>query len=102
MRMAELERSLSNSSFQTSQSSIAKIDEFDQKKTQAAVHTQNNKGTLGFWFRRSDFYVTGLDFVCSRISIMTQSVTIAFYIEIVCLYKARDINHDGSADGTPW
>lgn len=101
MRMVDQGREDSNSSLYTSQSSIVKIDEFDNKKTQAAAHTEN-KGGLSFWFKRSDFYVTGLDFVCSRIAIMTQSVTIAFYVEIVCLYKAKDINNDGEADGTPW
>jgi len=30
-----------------------------------------DRGSLKFWFKRSDFYVTGLDFVCSRVAIMT-------------------------------
>ena len=55
-----------------------------------------------FWFKRSDFYVTGMDFVCSRIAIMTQQVTVAFYIEIVCLYRTRDTDNDGNGEGTPW
>lgn len=33
---------------------------------------------------------------------MTQQVTIAFYIEIVCLYKSPDIDFDGQPEGTPW
>ena len=45
-----------------------------QKKKNAqtvnAGHTEN-RGSMKFWFTRSDFYVTGLDFVCSRIAIMT-------------------------------
>jgi Na+/melibiose symporter-like transporter len=28
------------------------------------------KGTLGFWFKRSDFYITGMNFVFSRIALM--------------------------------
>ena len=71
------------------------------KKTQAANHTEN-KGSLAFWFKRSDFYVTGMDFVCSRIAVMTQSVTIAFYIQEVCYYQPPDLNGDGEGDGTPW
>jgi len=58
-----------------------------QKKKAAqtvnAGHTEN-RGSIKFWFSRSDFYVTGLDFVCSRIAIMTQSVAIAFYLQEVC------------------
>lgn len=71
------------------------------KRTFAAAQTEN-RGSLAFWFKRSDFYVTGLDFVCSRVAIMTQQVAIAFYIQEVCYYKAPDVDHDGDGDGTPY
>lgn len=89
------------SSSLTAESSILLINEYDMKKTQAAAHTEA-RGSLAFWFKRSDFYVTGLDFVCSRIAIMTQSVAIAFYLQEVCHYKAPDLDHDGDGDGTPY
>ena len=89
-----------SSSF-SADSSILHIHEEAAEKTRAAAHTEN-RGSLAFWFKRSDFYVTGLDFVCSRIAIMTQSVAIAFYLQEVCRYKAPDVDHDGDADGTPY
>lgn len=93
-------RNEDTSSF-TEESSILQINEHDLRKTQAAAQTEN-RGSIAFWFMRSDFYVTGLDFVCSRIAIMTQSVAIAFYLQEVCHYKAPDLDHDGDGDGTPY
>lgn len=43
-----------------------------------------DKTSLGFWFKRSDFYVTGMDFVFSRIALMCQSTAITFYLQLVC------------------
>jgi hypothetical protein len=42
------------------------------------------KGSLGFWFRRSDFYVTGMNFVFSRIALMCQLTAVPFYLYEVC------------------
>jgi hypothetical protein len=43
-----------------------------------------NKDSLSFWFKRSDFYVTGLNFVLSRIALMCQLTTIPFYLVACC------------------
>jgi len=55
-------------------------------KTNVSVRP-NNKGTLMFWFKRSDFYVTGMDFVFSRIALMTQATALPFYLDKVCGYE---------------
>lgn len=55
-----------------------------------------------FWFRRSDFYVTGMDFVFARIAIVSQSNCIAFYLLEVCNFKAPDNNNDGEPDGSSY
>lgn len=54
-----------------------------------------------FWFRRSDFYVTGMDFVFARIAIVSQSTCLAFYLLEVCGFKAKDKDGDGDPDGSP-
>jgi hypothetical protein len=51
-------------------STINKIQDTNIGKTKNATFVQD-RNSLGFWFKRSDFYVTGLNFVCSRIAIMT-------------------------------
>ena len=38
-------------------------------KTHVTIN-EPTKGTLGFWFKRSDFYITGMNFVFSRIALM--------------------------------
>lgn len=45
---------------------------------------EEQKGSLSFWFKRSDFYVTGLNFCLSRIALMCQLTTIPFFLTIVC------------------
>jgi len=45
------------------------------------------KGTLMFWFKRSDFYVTGLDFVFSRIAMMSQATALPFFLDKACGYE---------------
>ena len=55
-----------------------------------------------FWFKRSDFYVTGLDFVFARIAIVSQSNCIAFYLLEVCNFKADDNDGDGDPDGSSY
>ena len=44
--------------------------------------------------------MTGLDFVFARIAIVSQSNCIAFYLLKVCDFRAKDVDHDGDADGT--
>ena len=61
-----------------------------------------DRSSLSFWFGRSEFYVTGINFVCSRVAIMSQLTVIAYYIEQVCKYEAPDRNGDNEGDGTPY
>lgn len=61
-----------------------------------AVAKQSEKGNVFFWFKRSDFYVTGMDFVFSRIALMSQSTAITFYLKLVCGYKGA------TEEDTPW
>jgi hypothetical protein len=48
------------------------------------------------WFARSDFYVAGMDFVFSRIALMSQTTAITFYLKLVCGYRGE------SDTDTPW
>jgi hypothetical protein len=43
-----------------------------------------DSGSVMFWFKRSDFYITGLNFVFSRIALMCQLTSIPFFLEEVC------------------
>jgi MFS family permease len=45
------------------------------------------RSQLFFWFSRSDFYVTGLDFVFSRIALISQSTALPYFLEEVCNIK---------------
>lgn len=67
------------------------------EKNDATVETKkpDNTGVM-FWFKRSDFYVTGMDFVFSRIALMCQTTAITFYLKLVCGYVAE------SETQTPW
>jgi hypothetical protein len=60
--------------------------------------TQADKNTTGvlFWFKRSDFYVTGMDFVFSRVALMSQTTAITFYLQLVCGYVPK------TPTETPW
>ena len=40
-----------------------------------------------FWFTRSDFYVTGLNYVFARVSFMCIAVSIPFYLDKTCGYS---------------
>ena len=53
-----------------------------------------NKG-IKFWFTRSDFYVTGLNYVFARIGYMCIAVSIPFYLDEVCGYEKN-------GDDTPY
>lgn len=60
------------------------------------------EGGVLFWFKRSDFYVTGLDFVFARIAIVSQSNCIPFYLLEVCGFEGKDLDGDHKADTTPY
>lgn len=49
-----------------------------------------DSGSLMFWFKRSDFYVTGMDFVLSRNATMCLLTGLPFYIAEVCNFKSDD------------
>jgi hypothetical protein len=55
-------------------------------KTYMTNKTKGRGGIL-FWFKRSDFYVTGLDFVFSRIALISQSTALPYFLETVCGIK---------------
>ena len=55
-----------------------------------------DKSSVFFWFKRSDFYVVGMDFVFSRIALICQSTAIAFYLQLVCGYSS------GEGQDTPY
>ena len=44
---------------------------------------QVDTGSVMFWFSRTDFYITGMNFVFSRIALMCQLTSIPFYLEEV-------------------
>ena len=46
-----------------------------------------------FWFKRSDFYVTGLNFVLTRIAMICQGTALPFYLAEVMFLKTDDPNH---------
>ena len=59
--------------------------------------TRDDRNTsVMFWFKRSEFYVAGMDFVFSRIALMCQTTAITFYLKLVCGYVPK------TSTETPW
>lgn len=67
----------------------------DFNKTYLSINEGVPKGSLAFWFRRSDFYITGLNYVCARVALTCQLTTIPYYITMVCGVKEIE-------DSTPY
>ena len=51
---------------------------------------QTDKTSVFFWLKRSDFYVTGFDFVLSQVAIVTQQTAMPFYLQKVCGFVTDD------------
>ena len=63
----------------------------------------DDRSSLMFWFKRSDFYIVGLDFVFCRIALICQSTAITFYLVEVCGYVSSDVGEEGESEGnTPY
>lgn len=58
----------------------------------------DDRSSLWFWFKRSDFYIVGLDFVFCRIALICQSTAITFYLVEVCGYVSTEEKEIGKLD----